>query len=641
MGCSTRTGVVGVAVLLGTVVLSAVVAVGPVDGAGAGTPLAEAGLDQQVLRGETVRLDATGSYDPDGRVVGYEWVVRVPSGTTVPPFDPHAARTAFPATAVGRYEVTLTVTDDDGKTGTDTMYVAVEAGGSGSGPATASGSGGPTPEGTGPGATVPGAGRTGFPAAMTGTACAVSTGTTGGCPAFRGTPGPDPRVDIEGPPVVRAENSYTYTAVTGGLAADRRYEWEEGDVGREHTLRFDTSGEYTTRVDVTGGEGRTAADRLRVYVAAADNERPEAEIVAPGSVSAGERVGLSVDAHDPDGRVRTTAWAPSRRVTVPTDGSSRTVRVTVTDDDGASVTDVITLTGRAWNRTTVGTDTTDVTCWFTNERQRDGRHPFSDRCIWENGNTVSETTGPSRIEDFRRNPKIDLHWRRISREKLERLEANDTSTEYGTPAASPHDEADTYGYSDDLVKRTVVGQRASVENTESFSLKGESVEDDLNGDGELNAADWDQRYRSTGDAVDFDPHAHAAEEFVRSTRDGGRSRTDEDPIDIPGRASASTVATSFGGASSDTGEPPDGVGDLHHREPTGTSSGHDSSGGDDGGGGRGGGDGDTTDDGDDTRRNPNGGGTDDRDGSAGGANGSGTAGPSRHDPSGGRVVVLP
>jgi hypothetical protein len=634
---------VGVAVLLGTVVLSAVVAVGPVDGADDGTPLAEAGLDQQVLRGETVRLDATGSYDPDGRVVGYEWVVGAPSGTTVPPFGPHAARTAFPATAVGRYEVTLTVTDDDGKTGTDTMYVVVEAGDGdgGSGPTTASGSDGPTPGGAGPGASVPGAGRTGLPATVTGTACAGSTGTSGGCPAFGETAEPDPRVQIEGPPVVRAENSYTYTALTDGLAADRRYEWEGGDAGREHTLRFDTSGEYTTRVDVTGGAGRTAADRLRVYVAAADNERPEAEIVDPGPVSAGERVTLSVDARDTDGRVRTTAWSPGRRVTVPTDGSSRTVRVTVTDDDGASVTDVITLTGRAWNRTTVGTDTTDVTCWFTNERQRDGRHPMSDRCIRENGNTVSQNAGPSRIEEFRRNPKIDLHWRRISREKLRSLDANDTSTEYGTPAASPHDVADTYGFSDDLVKRTAVGERADADNTETFVVKGEPVEDDLNGDGEVNAADWDLRYRTTGDTADFDPHAHAVEEFARSIEEGGRSPTDEDPIDIPGRASASTVTTSFGGTSSDTGGPPDGIGDLHHREPSDTSSGHDSSGGDDGGGGRDADDGDGTDDRDDTRGSPNRGGTDDRGGSAGDANGSGTAGPSRHDPSGGRVVVLP
>jgi hypothetical protein len=51
----------GIAVLLGAAVLAALLAVGPVHGAGGGAPLAEAGLDQQVLRGETVRLDATGS----------------------------------------------------------------------------------------------------------------------------------------------------------------------------------------------------------------------------------------------------------------------------------------------------------------------------------------------------------------------------------------------------------------------------------------------------------------------------------------------------------------------------------------------------------------------------------------------------
>jgi len=38
-------------------------------------PLADAGLDQRVPAGTTVYLDATGSRDPDGSVVGYEWVI--------------------------------------------------------------------------------------------------------------------------------------------------------------------------------------------------------------------------------------------------------------------------------------------------------------------------------------------------------------------------------------------------------------------------------------------------------------------------------------------------------------------------------------------------------------------------------------
>jgi hypothetical protein len=39
-------------------------------------PLADAGLDQTVDRGATVLLDGTGSRDPDGEIVSYQWTVR-------------------------------------------------------------------------------------------------------------------------------------------------------------------------------------------------------------------------------------------------------------------------------------------------------------------------------------------------------------------------------------------------------------------------------------------------------------------------------------------------------------------------------------------------------------------------------------
>lgn len=97
----------GIAVLLGAAVLGSAL-VGTAVGADGDAPLAEAGLDQEVRLGETVRLDATGSYDPDGRVVDYEWQVETPDGSPVRPSEPHDARTSFPATAVGRYEVSLT-----------------------------------------------------------------------------------------------------------------------------------------------------------------------------------------------------------------------------------------------------------------------------------------------------------------------------------------------------------------------------------------------------------------------------------------------------------------------------------------------------------------------------------------------------
>ena len=112
--------------------LVVVAAVGPVavgGGADRSTePLADAGLDQSVEQGTTVLLDGSGSRDPDGRIVEYEWRIETPSGSVVSPRNRTAARTTFVADSNGRYVVTLTVTDDAGGVASDSLYVDVESG---------------------------------------------------------------------------------------------------------------------------------------------------------------------------------------------------------------------------------------------------------------------------------------------------------------------------------------------------------------------------------------------------------------------------------------------------------------------------------------------------------------------------------
>ncbi|PSQ16770.1 hypothetical protein BRD00_10125 [Halobacteriales archaeon QS_8_69_26] len=88
-------------------------------------PLADAGLDQSVKVGATVHLDAAGSRDPDGEIVAYEWAIVAPDGTEFAPDCPTCERTTFRPTDTGTYEVSLTVTDDDGATANDTLYVTV------------------------------------------------------------------------------------------------------------------------------------------------------------------------------------------------------------------------------------------------------------------------------------------------------------------------------------------------------------------------------------------------------------------------------------------------------------------------------------------------------------------------------------
>jgi len=83
------------------------------------SPVADVGPDQTVLVNESAIFDGRLSYDPDGTIVSYNWDF----GDATPPgsglIDFHTYDTA------DIYTVTLTVTDDDGATGTDTATVTV------------------------------------------------------------------------------------------------------------------------------------------------------------------------------------------------------------------------------------------------------------------------------------------------------------------------------------------------------------------------------------------------------------------------------------------------------------------------------------------------------------------------------------
>lgn len=82
-------------------------------------PVADAGPDQTVIPGETVTFDGSGSSDPDGTIVSYEWDFcdgATGSGET----------TTHVYASTGTYTVTLTVTDDYGAIDTDTTIVVVQ-----------------------------------------------------------------------------------------------------------------------------------------------------------------------------------------------------------------------------------------------------------------------------------------------------------------------------------------------------------------------------------------------------------------------------------------------------------------------------------------------------------------------------------
>jgi hypothetical protein len=109
-----------------TLIIVLCVAIGPTAAStGNEIPLADAGLDQIVELGTTVVLDATGSRDPDGSIVAFEWTIETPRGRVITPATATQPRTTFPATEPGVYRVTITVRDDDGASTRDTLYVTV------------------------------------------------------------------------------------------------------------------------------------------------------------------------------------------------------------------------------------------------------------------------------------------------------------------------------------------------------------------------------------------------------------------------------------------------------------------------------------------------------------------------------------
>ena len=68
--------------------------------------------DQTHWRGDVVQLDGSGSWDPEGRPLSFQWtMVRRPAGSLAVLFDPTSPSPTFIADAFGEYDVMLVVSD--------------------------------------------------------------------------------------------------------------------------------------------------------------------------------------------------------------------------------------------------------------------------------------------------------------------------------------------------------------------------------------------------------------------------------------------------------------------------------------------------------------------------------------------------
>jgi PKD repeat protein len=88
--------------------------------AGNAAPVADTGPDQSAYVGDVVSWDGTGSYDPDGAIVRYDWDFGDEKRGS-------GARVTHAYTSEGTYTVTLTVTDNGGLTSFNQATVMIDS----------------------------------------------------------------------------------------------------------------------------------------------------------------------------------------------------------------------------------------------------------------------------------------------------------------------------------------------------------------------------------------------------------------------------------------------------------------------------------------------------------------------------------
>jgi large repetitive protein len=128
---------VKLAVIMGSLMLSLVLSLSlftDIAGQEEQYPTADAGPDQSVNIGEIVVLNATGSFDPNGKIVSYAWGIE-DSDDEAPAVSLNGQNTSIATFTVpmivgnvssNSYLFELTVTDNSGFIGSDTTKVIVK-----------------------------------------------------------------------------------------------------------------------------------------------------------------------------------------------------------------------------------------------------------------------------------------------------------------------------------------------------------------------------------------------------------------------------------------------------------------------------------------------------------------------------------
>jgi PKD repeat protein len=239
-----------------------------------------------VVTKQSVAFDGSGSTDSDGSIASYAWDFGDGATSAV-------AKPTHTYATVGDFSVTLTVTDDDGATGTETKTVTTVANAK------------PT--------------------------AAFSSNVTKLAAAFDGSGSSD----------------------SDGTVVS--YAWDFGDnstgTGAKPSHTYAAAGDYQVKLTVTDDDGAT--DSVSKTVTASDNAKPAAAFTSSVSDLTASFDGSG--SSDTDGSVASYDWDFGDNATSTQQRPSHTygsagdyqVKLTVTDNDGAtdSVTKTVTVTG--------------------------------------------------------------------------------------------------------------------------------------------------------------------------------------------------------------------------------------------------------------------------------------------------------
>lgn len=481
-----------------TLVVAVAVVPATVAGVHAGNeaPLADAGLDQRVELGTTVLLDATGSRDPDGELTSVEWRIETPEGGIVVPQCPTCGRTQFLPTRVGTYVVTVTVTDDDGVRSSDTLFVTVEGttGGTESGGSSTSDPGElsspilSSPDGD------PVVNPLGPDPRPSGTAC-----EGGQCVA---SPTVEPWVEIRGPKRVASGERADFALSYGGFDAEPQFGWSIGADGTRGEEVWRAPGDETIYV-TAATDTQVARDSHVVRVT--ENRKPKVDIRTPDSLHAGQTVTLSADVSDPDGRVVSVEWENGPRTTVPDGNDETEIAVKATDDDDSEAIDSVILVsdgikpGPRSGKSSLHT----VYCYYNQESERQRQAP--DHCEVKNSDNSPDGDGyqslTGNVDRMLESSNYNIIWKKTEREISQH--SGDIADDRGVRMP---DVVDNDGSTEAIptlseTQRDAITGDAVGTSSQSFTISDKTVTNDLDGDGEINAADWDERFGSDDHSV--------------------------------------------------------------------------------------------------------------------------------------------